>query len=84
MKEQDKPHKRLFSPAELNDSPRHESMKARLLQEAKEYLDTKDEREALAKLADIHATIHSLTEFHGASTIELELMHQKKRGKDPS
>ncbi|MGP4062115.1 hypothetical protein [Halobacillus sp. H74] len=64
-------------PSEVKTSEKHKDLKARLLHETQEYLDIEENRAAFAKLAEIFDTVYSLTEHHGASMTELELMHQK-------
>ncbi|WNQ14154.1 nucleoside triphosphate pyrophosphohydrolase [Paenibacillus aurantius] len=55
-----------------------EALRTKLREEAEEYFQAEDSREALEELADMLEVIRALAEVHGADGEELEALRAKK------
>lgn len=62
----------------LDQSRYFSELRAKLKEEINEYLETKNDKEAIEELSDILEVIYSLSEVHGKGFEDIEELRQKK------
>ncbi|MEW9674622.1 phosphoribosyl-ATP pyrophosphohydrolase [Lentibacillus sp. L22] len=62
----------------LEQSKYFSELKKKLKEELNEYLETKNDEEAIEELSDVLEVIHSLSEIHGKGFKDVEEARQKK------
>ncbi|WP_144553509.1 nucleoside triphosphate pyrophosphohydrolase [Bacillus sp. X1(2014)] len=62
----------------LNNEDYMKALQKKCFEELQEYINSKNNDEALEELADILEIIHSLANYHGSSIRKVEELRQKK------
>jgi predicted house-cleaning noncanonical NTP pyrophosphatase (MazG superfamily) len=70
-----------FSTRKLNPEEYITELRKKSFEELEEYMDAKNDEEALEELADLLEIIHALSEFHGSSMEKVEEIRKQKAGK---
>lgn len=70
-----------FSTKVLNKDEYIQELRKKSLEELQEYLDSKNNEEALEELADVLEIIHALSEYHGADFNQVEEIRKQKAEK---
>jgi predicted house-cleaning noncanonical NTP pyrophosphatase (MazG superfamily) len=70
-----------FTTRILSDEEYITELRKKSFEELEEYINSKNNDEAIEELADLLEIIHSLAEYHGASFEKVEEVRQKKAEK---
>jgi predicted house-cleaning noncanonical NTP pyrophosphatase (MazG superfamily) len=70
--------KKKFSTRILNEEEYYEELKKKSFEELEEYVNTKNDDDAIEELADVLEIIHALAECHGASIDKVEEVRKQK------
>lgn len=70
-----------FSTKFLNNDEYIEELKRKSFEELEEYINTKNNKDAIEELADLLEKIHSLAEYHGSSIENVEEIRKLKAEK---
>lgn len=70
-----------FSTRILSDDEYIKALKEKSFEELQEYVNTKNDEDAIEELADLLEIIHALSECHGASFEKVEEIRNKKAEK---
>ncbi|MCA0971334.1 nucleoside triphosphate pyrophosphohydrolase [Halobacillus litoralis] len=68
-----------FNTRTLDEPEYVESLRNKLQEEAREYLNADNDQDALKEMADMLEVMHALVQTHHATFEELELIRQHKR-----
>lgn len=70
-----------FSTRILSDEEYIKELKKKSFEELEEYVNTRNNEDAIEELADLLEIIHALAEFHGASIEKVEEVRKRKAEK---
>lgn len=70
-----------FSTRILSDEEYIKELKKKSFEELEEYVNTRNNEDAIEELADLLEIIHALAEFHGASFEKVEEVRKRKAEK---
>ncbi|MEW9053065.1 MAG: nucleoside triphosphate pyrophosphohydrolase [Neobacillus sp.] len=70
-----------FTTQVLNEKEYIKELKKKSFEELNEYINSKNDKDAVEELADLLEIIHALAEYHGSSINEVEKVRQLKAEK---